>query len=283
MEKFYRYRLEEYDDKIQLTILDTPRIRRGIQSSANHQKADNSLDNRDKEIQRMNQMYAIRRKIKRYSFANDFTLFWTLTFNDEVINANDYQLARKKLRLWLRNQRDKYGKFGYIFIPEFHKSGRVHFHGITEKLDIPLKIARNSRTDQPIRKNGQQIFNVTEWKYGFSTVSKIKSKEKTASYITKYITKDLLQIPNLPHQPRYLVSRKLKQPNIRYLEDLDFDIRQFKPQLIIKKNLGDNENYFEDRITIYQINKDFDGILSQDNSVSTKVIFNKVKNKDGEN
>ncbi|HEO7283809.1 TPA: hypothetical protein VBE53_001886, partial [Streptococcus agalactiae] len=85
----------------------------------------------EQEIYNFQQAQKIQRRIRYYCECNDFDLFWTLTFDDEKVNAKDYEYAKKKLRAWLKYQREKYGKFDYIFIPELHKNGRIHFHGIT--------------------------------------------------------------------------------------------------------------------------------------------------------
>lgn len=173
-------------------------------------------DEETQEQKAMKQAFRIKRKIKYYCLANDFNLFWTLTLNDEKVNARNYEYSRKKLQAWLKYMRETYGRFGYLFVPELHKSGRIHFHGVTQGFSPPLIEARSPKTNRLIKKNGLQIYNAPRWKNGFSTVSEIQDKEKSASYITKYIAKDLIRTPSIFHQPRYFVSRGLKQPEISY-------------------------------------------------------------------
>ena len=39
---------------------------------------------------------------------------------------------------WLRRMKRKYGKFDYIMIPELHKDGAIHFHGVTGGLNAVI-------------------------------------------------------------------------------------------------------------------------------------------------
>ena len=39
------------------------------------------------------------------------------------------------------------------------------------------------------------VFNCVDWEHGFSNVQKVRSKIKVANYISKYITKDLVNSP----------------------------------------------------------------------------------------
>ncbi|HGC8313572.1 TPA: hypothetical protein ACG2EC_000925 [Streptococcus agalactiae] len=173
----------------------------------------------EQEIYNFQQAQKIQRRIRYYCECNDFDLFWTLTFDDEKVNAKDYEYAKKKLRAWLKYQREKYGKFDYIFIPELHKNGRIHFHGITFGFSPPLIEARNPKTDKLIKKNGLQIYNAETWKDGFSTVSKIDSKAKTANYISKYITDDENKFFQ-KKKPETVVRSRLKSKNDENIENV---------------------------------------------------------------
>lgn len=186
----------------------------------------------EEEIYQYQQAQKIKRKIRYYCQANEFNLFWTLTFDDEKVDAKDYPYAKQRLRAWLKYQRETYGKFDYIFVAELHKSGRIHFHGITNNFNPPLVEARSSKTNRLIKKGGLQIYNAPTWKNGFSTVSKIQDKNRTASYISKYITKDLMAIPTGYKQPRYFVSRGLKQPEIEFLNLSDQSLADFAPAFV---------------------------------------------------
>lgn len=91
----------------------------------------------------------------------------------------------KKLSTWL-NDRSKRDGLTYMIIPEYHKSGRVHMHGlINDALDVMDSGTRTVKGfDKPVKlatirsmglsKNVQDIvYNVPAWKYGFSTAVKV--------------------------------------------------------------------------------------------------------------
>ncbi|HGI4039696.1 TPA: hypothetical protein ACJSOQ_001993 [Streptococcus agalactiae] len=217
------------------------------------------------------QSHRIKRRIRHYLLCNDFDLFWTLTFDDAKINSHDYLIVKKKIRTWLKAQREKYGKFRYIFIPELHKNGRLHFHGVTGGFSPKLTKARNTKTGRLIKKNGKQVYNVDSYQLGFSTVTKIDSSKKVANYITKYITKDLLAIPSGYKQPKYFSSRGLIKPIVSY-ENLE---RNYFEGLTPSFSLGhlDNLEYKED-IAIYNLSIDENGDITA-NSTGTKIRIRK--------
>ncbi len=146
-----------------------------------------------------------KQKIYEYAFSNDWTngLFFTLTFNPELIDSFDYDECYKRVYQFLKNVKDQNPDFKYIFIPEFHKSGRIHFHGIGTNCD-KLKLE-----DSGIKKSNKKIYNISSrsFKYGFTTVSKIDDTQKVSGYITNYITKELITKTKGKH--RYLCSRNL--------------------------------------------------------------------------
>lgn len=231
----------------------------------------------EQELYEYQQAQKIRRKIKYYCLSNEFDLFWTLTFDDEKVDAKNYPYAKQRLRAWLKYQREIYGKFDYIFVAELHKSGRIHFHGITFGFNPPLSEARIPKTNRLIKKNGRQIYNAPIWKNGFSTVSKIQDKNKTANYISKYITKDLMAIPSGYHQPRYFVSRGLKKPEISFDLIADQKLEKFTPDFI--SGQIDMETFeFEKTISIYNLHENEQKELIQYNIPET-VIKSKFKEK----
>ncbi|MCT0061671.1 hypothetical protein EFK34_09955 [Lactococcus lactis subsp. lactis] len=278
----YNSKIIRFDDHIEIIRYGENRIR----SASEHNNSKRVLKriDFDKETQNQRafeQAYRIKRKIKYYCQANDFDLFWTLTLNDNKVNARNYEYSRKRLQAWLKYQREKYGKFNFLFLPELHpSSGRIHFHGVTGGLSPPLVEARYPKSERLIKKNGIQIYNAENWHNGFSTVSKIQDRQKSASYITKYITKELIEMPSAFYQPRYFVSRGLKQPEISYDELSDNYFRDFKPSFVVgERNLLDNE--FETDVSIYRIDISEEGELIQNSLPETVWKIREIKSLDG--
>lgn len=148
--------------------------------------------------------------------SNRFFWFVTLTF-DNSIDSYDYRQCVEQLKRftkWL-------GKLGasYIFVPEQHKSGRYHFHGLLSSIPVKgrfqLRQAYNSKTGKRI----EGVWNIANYKFGFSTCSVIKYSDRVSSYICKYLTKDL-QVPK--GEKRYWCSKGLHRPAEFFLEvDID--------------------------------------------------------------
>ena len=279
----YDAKVIRFENHIEIIRYGESRIR--VSEEGNYFKkkvpdTDDINEEEKKKLRLLQQAFRIKRKIKYYCVANEFDLFWTLTFDDRKVNAKNYEYSRKQLQAWLKYQREKYGKFDYLFIPELHKSGRIHFHSVTGRFSPLLKEARYPKSNRLIKKKGVQIYNAENWNKGFSTVSKIQSREKSSSYITKYITKELLENPSAYHQPRYFVSRGLKKPEISFEKLSDDYFSNFSPSFVIgTKNLCTNE--FEAEISIYQIDVNEDGEIYQKNPPETTWKSRNVKSSDG--
>lgn len=142
------------------------------------------------------------------SLANDFDLFVTFTINPDKIDSFDIPLVKSKVSKWLNNAKSNHNSLNfspqleYLVIPELHKSGRIHFHAL-------FKNYQGSLLDSKKSQNGKVIYNLEQFKYGFTTATKIESIEKTSNYIQKYIKKDMLKIGN---KKRYFASKGLKKP-----------------------------------------------------------------------
>lgn len=279
--KKYNSKIIMFEDHIEIIKYGTNRITVPSDKNDRNIKAHNDSDDEERQKRRaLEQAFRIKRKIKYYCQSNDFDLFWTLTLDDTKVNAKDYTYSRKRLQAWLKYQREKYGKFDFLFVPELHKSGRIHFHGVTGKLSPPLIEARYLKSNRLIQKNGMQIYNAENWENGFSTVSKIQSKEKASSYIAKYITAELIEVPSAFNQPRYFVSRGLKQPEISYEELSDNYFKDFKPSFVVgEKNLLDNE--FKADVSIYRIDISEEGELIQNSPPETVWKLRNTKSPDG--
>ena len=211
----YQTKIKMYPDgSTVLTVYKNAKVYRG---SAEKESRDfdynvslNSEEKTDeeKEYEKLKNLWRIKTKIKDYILSNDFNYFWTLTFKDD---RYDYDLAFQKMGKWLRKMRDKYGKFDYIMIPELHKDGAIHFHGVTGGLNAVIR-------DSGVKHKGVKVYNCTDWEHGFTTLTKIRSREKTASYVTKYVTKEMQNSIVEKGKKKYWLSRGLRKPDITFTE-----------------------------------------------------------------
>lgn len=201
------------DGSRKLTVYNTPKVvfdtgtSSDVISAKNEKNTFTDLELLEiREAERLNKFYQVRTKIKDYCLSNDFNYFWTLTFSEDRYNDS---FAYEKLSKWLKKMKRKYGHFQYIFIPERHRDGAIHFHGVTCDFS-------GSIVDSGVKHRGHIVYNATDWNYGYSTLSKIRNRQKCASYVTKYVTKDLLNTPVLKGKKKYWSSKGLLLPEVVY-------------------------------------------------------------------
>ncbi|EAD6024617.1 hypothetical protein E1309_07835 [Listeria monocytogenes] len=242
---------EEYNQKIvdfgngmiEVTVYHNYQIRQ--LGSLKHKGGANDKSEKSDEAQEertKKQSYAIKRKIRGYALTNNFEWFVTLTLDPRKNDSFNYEDSKKILLKWCRYLRDKYGTFDYILIPEFHKSGAVHFHGLLGNIPADFVEAKHPKSGQPILRNERQVYNLSDWKHGFTDCEKIANPEKTASYLTKYITKDLMTNKEMFRKKRYFNSKGLKKPQIDYINSETDSLKNFTPNfgLVETTNLGTN-------------------------------------------
>lgn len=171
-----------------------------------------------------------------YVYNNDWDYFVTLTVNYSEYGWTPAEY-KQKVTYWLNNLR-KRQNIEYLLVAEYHKnSERVHLHILVKGSAAALGLTpsgtyifKHSRFNKPIKartainsgldiKEGQEVFNVTKWKYGFSTAIKTDdNKYALAAYITKYITKDTEKI----FGKSYWHSKGVLKPLVSY-ENSDFE------------------------------------------------------------
>ena len=141
-----------------------------------------------------------------------------ITIDPEQFNREDTLLVCKKLSKWLGHQVERKG-LKYLLIPEQHKNGGIHAHALINdcfKLEHSGRYLYSGKAykAETLQKKGidinllKPVYNVPEWKYGFSTAIPVDGNPaRLACYITKYITKDCKKI----FGKYYLSSRNLNR------------------------------------------------------------------------
>ena len=136
-----------------------------------------------------------------YGLANDWEYFITLTFNKKYVNRLDDEAVKKCWSNWLDMVRRSSPNVKVLISPEAHEAGGLHFHGFMSNCNItlipaiyPLNYKNKKLRGKPIlSKCGDSIFNIKEWKYGYSTVAvlpKDTNRFKVLNYCMKYIKKN---------------------------------------------------------------------------------------------
>lgn len=139
--------------------------------------------------------------------ANCWDWFLTFTFDGKKVNRYDYDECVKKFSVWLSNAKRSCPDMVYIVVPEQHKDGAFHFHGLFAKA-CGLGFHFSGRYDGQKR----PIFNVGKYNFGFTTATRISDTHRASSYLCKYVTKDLCAVSR--NRKRYWVSRNAKRPEV---------------------------------------------------------------------
>lgn len=148
-----------------------------------------------------------KNKVFYLARSNSWDWFLTLTFNPEVVDSFDYAACTEKLSNWFTVMRRSCPSMKYIVVPELHKSGRWHFHGLFADCDNLGFVDSGKKT-----KDGDTIYNVGKYRHGWTTATKVKDPRRVTKYIGKYITKDLCALTK--GKKRYWCSRNLAQAEI---------------------------------------------------------------------
>ena len=182
-----------------------------------------------------------------YAQSNDWEYFITLTFSPEVVNRYD-DLAVKSLysdfQRWCKR---KAPDCKMLMIPERHKDGAIHFHGLISDIRFNLIPAIDPYTEKPLfSKTGAPLFSIKDWEYGLSTLAVIPPEDnyrRVVNYMEKYISKD----GNIGYnQKRFFRTRNLlfKNKSIELYDDKEFN------ELIL--SLGLEEVKDTDRMSVYR-------------------------------
>lgn len=147
-----------------------------------------------------------RTRVFELAICNDFDYFITLTVNDEKLDRYDLKGYIKKLGQFIRNYRRDYeADIQYLLIPEKHKDGAWHMHGLIKGIPV-----------EHLQKNEHGYLDWEDYKkrFGYCSIDKIKNQEAVSKYITKYIRKsfDTDRGVSEKESKLYYCSRGLRRP-----------------------------------------------------------------------
>lgn len=140
-----------------------------------------------------------RKIVLDYALCNEWKYFCTFTLDQKKYNRYDLNTFRKDFSQWIRDQRKKYPSldFKYLLIPELHSDGAWHMHGLFGDIS-PLLVSffdlYKSGLNVPLRLANGGYFNWCDYenKFGFCSFGVIKCPIRCAFYMSKYITKQLV-------------------------------------------------------------------------------------------
>ena len=207
-EKVYNQKIKIYSDSdffTQKTVTcnkeifrETPKRLTASQILARQRKArenkENGVVNLSKNFEHFNRtMEALDDLI----MMNDFDYFLTVTFDPKEVDSCNAEVVMKKLIKWLDNKVQR-NNLRFVLIPELHKKGGIHCHALISgdltyvdsgtitwegKKGKPIKIKTAKKLGVP-EELWHTVYNVKEWKYGFSTAIKLYGdKARAKNYI----------------------------------------------------------------------------------------------------
>lgn len=118
---------------------------------------------------------------------------------------------QEKLSQFIRDKRKKYGaKFQVLLVPEHHKDGAWHIHGLIYGLPENALCKFRPPAPKHLIKDGFLNWPDYLYKFGFCSLAKIRNPVATAFYISKYVSKDLARRGGDLGKHLYFHSRPLK-------------------------------------------------------------------------
>lgn len=155
------------------------------------------------------------------AYCNNWDMFVTITFDREKVNNRyNVQETMKDMRMWLNNyKKRKCPDLKYLLIPELHKDGAVHVHGLISGINMSdFKLFSSYSEEEIIRndwqklaENGYYNWLSAEKKFGRNSSGIIKSNEAVSYYVTKYISKDMVSAITERNLNTYYASQGLKR------------------------------------------------------------------------
>lgn len=167
----------------------------------------------DAVVKRDDNISRAKNKIFDIAFMNKFDYFVTLTFDPKKIDCFDSARVNKVMQKWLNNCVNRFG-LRYLAVPEYHKSGAIHFHLLLsgDLMFVDSGTVLVPTYSKPIKRETavlfgidesvfRTVYNIKNWRYGWSTAVRFNPVDDggcgtsaIAKYLTKYITKDLVGV-----------------------------------------------------------------------------------------
>lgn len=139
--------------------------------------------------------------------SNDWNYFVTLTYDPDCVDRYDYNEVYLKTKSFMRYL-TRHGCH-YLLIPELHKDGAIHVHGLIRG---PLPVQFSGHYD----KQKRPVYNAVGYRLGWSHLTKVDNQARVSTYMTKYVTKELLSAVPFGRR-RFWATRGLLRPEMRKL------------------------------------------------------------------
>ena len=184
--------------------------------------------NKEPDIERSirNSQNRTIQSIYSVSKSNKWDWFITLTLDAKQVDRYDYVECSKKVSQWFQNlHKRKCPDMKYLIVPELHKDGAYHFHGLLSHCpELQMQFSGH------FTKEGEPIYNITDYGLGWTTATEVQNNQAVAKYITKYITKELCT--STSGKKRFWCSRNVQKPieQLYFLDGSNIDLLRYEMQ-----------------------------------------------------
>ncbi len=200
------YTIHQYDQGIYKVVVfkgnrDPDRVY--VRDREEERHNDTKLDNNFSRARSM---------VLQYALCNPWDYFFTGTLDKEKFDRHDLDTYQEKLSQFIRDKRKVYqSKFQVLLVPEHHKDGAWHIHGLV--YGLPEEALSEFAPPAPRKLIKGGFFNWPDYmrKFGFCSLGRIRDPVATAFYISKYVSKDLARRGGDLGKHLYFHSRPLKR------------------------------------------------------------------------
>lgn len=158
-----------------------------------------------------------RRVVMELALCNPWDWFCTFTISKDKYDRTNLIKWRDSFTQWLRDQRKKGLDIAYVLVPEQHKDGSWHAHGLFRGNMELVSFAdlRASGVSVPDKLVHGGFFNWPKYqkKFGFCSFGRIRNPVATGFYVTKYLTKDMSDHVSKVGLHLYYCSNGLERSN----------------------------------------------------------------------
>lgn len=200
-----QYYLKQIGDKLQLTRLNYVK-ESGWECDEKEQRMC-ARDVNDNKLLRS--LQRSKTAVFEYAYCNEWDYFFTGTISPDKFDRSNLAGFKKGLTQFFRDCRKRYNcpNLQYLIVPEKHADGvNWHVHGLLKGLpESEIQII-----------NGKKSWARYGNKYGFNDLQVIRNHEAVSKYLTKYVTKSILDSRGVDTKEDnvYLVSRGLKRGEV---------------------------------------------------------------------
>lgn len=215
----------------------------GARKTEEYKKPTNKEENKARTNRRA------RNKIFELALNNTWTHFLTLTISPDKYDRYDKESCKNAVLKFFYFLTDNLSnQFKYLFIPELHKDGAIHFHGLLNLSNVDMEFLQLNNS------KGNYSSDMITDKFGWNSLKPIEttdndSPKKIAKYIAKYVTKELDKITS----KRFYHSQDLKEYEV--LEQFYFDVFVDGAPCLITNADNEYSNMYGSKQTYFSLDK----------------------------